>query len=374
MKPAVFVWSYPNNQNKIDILKKTLESLRKTGFPIISISNYEINKEILELFDDHYTGKNSECCFQNYFSDIEIDWARLNSKYLCQFYPSHSQEINYRQFSYGRGCTYHFSVLSQWTYTLSFFRNERYTHGFIIEGDNILNNKDLDKISDYFNELESQNLNFIFALPLMFDFMVATAWFFKYSPELDFELSCEKLLRSTYPSFACEKFLYQNLINTNLPGKIIINENDKRIPDGAPGNCSFEIRKNLSTVVQTDGINLFFPNTELHNLSSSQDKFYQSPLDPLSYIETGIGKIGGQDVFFCWNRYNGNTVKSVLVQVTILESHKIIWENSSETFPGVWYYSILPQIYSHYLCRIKFCVTDIENQKYEKNYTFQHLI
>lgn len=185
MNPAIFVWSYPNNEKKIEILKKTLLPLRKTGLPIISISNYKIKDEILELFDDHYTGENSDCCFEEYFSDSDIDLARLNSKYLCHFYPNDSQVIHYKQFSYARGCTYHYSALSQWGYTMNFFIDKKYTHGFIIEGDNILEDSDIPKIQKYFNELENEKINFILALPLMMDFMVATSWFFKYSPELN---------------------------------------------------------------------------------------------------------------------------------------------------------------------------------------------
>ena len=49
MKASIFITSYPNTKDKIDILEQCISSVKNSGFPVILVSNMKIPGEILPL-------------------------------------------------------------------------------------------------------------------------------------------------------------------------------------------------------------------------------------------------------------------------------------------------------------------------------------
>ena len=39
MKASIFITSYPNTKDKIDILEQCISSVKNSGFPVVAVSN-----------------------------------------------------------------------------------------------------------------------------------------------------------------------------------------------------------------------------------------------------------------------------------------------------------------------------------------------
>ena len=103
MNPSIFIASYPNTEEKIKILKECINSVKKSGFPVVAVSNLVLPEEISSIVEECLIGKNEECKYRDFFTDKEIDKARNLSRYLLDFTPSGGETISYKPFHYGRG-------------------------------------------------------------------------------------------------------------------------------------------------------------------------------------------------------------------------------------------------------------------------------
>ena len=371
--PPIFILSYANTEYKIQVLKECVQSVKKIGMPVISISNLELETDVLDLFDDYVTGENETCCFGEFFSDSEIDLARMSSKFFVYFTTPWGDTINYKQLSYGRGCTYHWSALNQLNIILQYCKKKNIDYFFSLEGDCVIDESDAGRVKEYFELMTKENLDFLVSLSPMFDFMSGNACFFKTSYlEKCFEgTSCEDFLKSTYPSFSAESYLFNRLIQNSGKGKLFLFDSDPR--NKFPENCSIERKIIDSLDGNFEPIRLLFPNTKKMHLSVSTDRMDQSPLEPLKYVEIGLGTKNNQDVFFIWNQYNGQTVSEVHINVIIMNGVDVIFQSNYRLASGVWSYEPIFNLNSESYCEIKLKIIDITKKEFITSYRFEHI-
>jgi hypothetical protein len=337
----------------------SITSLKKSRFPIVSVSNMTPPEEIQPLVDNCLVGENEECRYQDFFKDEEIDQARNSSKYLLHFTPPDNITISYKSFSYGRGSTYHWSTLSQLLKIIKYSREKEFTHFLIIEGDTILEGEDIPVISDIFLQMERENLDFVVSMQQNMGHMSGNAWFstLSYWEKVCFGMSKGDFLKSTYPSFSCEGYMVSRMKNVGGRGNVIMWDPDFYPVEGFP-----ERWKIIKKMIPNDGlhrsINLFFPRTKEIGLSSSIERNDQSPSDPLSYVWMGTGKRDGSPVFFIWNRYNGETVKKTVIKVTIYNSENQIFSSEYNLYPGGWCWTPVLDLELESRCIVEISVTD----------------
>lgn len=373
MNNHIFILSYANTHSKIEILKECVNSVKNIGLPVVSISNLLMESSILDLFDNFKTGQNQQCCFEDYFTDLEIDFARISSKYLLYFTTPDGDQIYYRQLSYGRGCTYHWSTLSQFKLILDYCKDKNIDYFFSLEGDCVIDESDTGRVKEYFELMSKENLDFLVSLGPMFDFMSGNACFFKTSYlEKCFEgTSCEDFLKSTYPSFSAESYLFNRLIQNGGKSKLFLFDSDLR--NEFPENCSIE-RKIIDNLGENfEPIKLLYPNTKKMHLSISTDRLDQSPLEPLKYVDIGLGTKNGQDVIFIWNQYNGQTVSEVHISIKIMNDIDVIFQSNYRLSPGVWSWDPIFNLNSKSHCEIKLKIIDITKKEFITSYRFEHI-
>ena len=370
---CIFVLSYPNTPEKIDTLRECVSVLKMSEFLVVSVSNYNISDDLLSLFDDYYTGANQDCCFDNIFESNKIDEARQKSKYFFHFNSDNGLKISYKPFSYGRGCTYHWSALNQMNYIIDYSKKKNIMHALVFEGDAILEIEDLPKIKNFFQSMIDEKLKFIIPTSPMFYFMCGNAWFFEidYVSRCFSDTSCEDFLKSTWPNFSAESYLYNRLINGFETGKILLHEDDNL--ERNIGNCVIEKISRSEHFSEHNPLNLFFPKTMKVNLSSSIDRIDQNPFEPLTYVDIGVGKLSDQDVLFIWNRYKKTKIEKVLIDVLIKDNETELFSQLYETYPNFWYYATINNltIYSH--CQIKIKVIDTNKKEFHSSYRFEHI-
>lgn len=56
MKASIFITSYPNTKDKIDILEQCISSVKNAGFPVILVSNMKIPGGITSMVKEYLLG------------------------------------------------------------------------------------------------------------------------------------------------------------------------------------------------------------------------------------------------------------------------------------------------------------------------------
>jgi hypothetical protein len=80
--PCIIILSYPNTDNKIQILLNCLKSVKKLNIPIFVFSNMDIDKKYLSDVDEFiFTGENVMVSASDYLSIDNITLARNTTKY-----------------------------------------------------------------------------------------------------------------------------------------------------------------------------------------------------------------------------------------------------------------------------------------------------
>ena len=183
--------------------------------------------------------------------------------------------------------------------------------------------------------------------------------------------SCEDFLKSTYPSFSAESYLFNRLIQNGGKGKLFLFDSDLR--NKFAENCSIERKIIDNSNENFEPIKLLYPNTKKMHLSVSTDRMDQSPLEPLKYVEIGLGTKNNQDVFFIWNQYNGQTVGEVHISVKIMNDIDVIFQSNYRLYPGVWSWDPIYNLNSKSYCEIKIKVIDTNKKEFHSSYRFEHI-
>ena len=357
MNPSIFIASYPNTEEKIKILKECINSVKKSGFPVVAVSNLVLPEEISSIVEECLIGKNEECKYRDFFTDKEIDKARNLSRYLLDFTPSGGETISYKPFHYGRGSTYHWAGLTQQVEIVNYSKQNGISHALIIEGDVVLDEKDISKIQSYFSKMEEEKLDFIVAIQDNFGHMAGNGWFTRidYWEKVCIGMSPEDFLHSTYPSFSSEGYVIDRMKKSGGRGEILSFENQN---PGFPDSWILTKKDLFEDGQGKSPINLFFPATHRVHLSFNLDRKDQSPLDPLQYVYMGTGKMGNMPIFFIHNRYNGETIQKIDAKVYIFDQEFQIFEAKYELYPSCWAWTPIFNMKRNSRCEIEIEVTD----------------
>ena len=366
MKNSIFIWAYPNTEEKIQILKECLFSLRKTGIPLIVVSNMLIPSEISSLADRCLIGQNEECSYHDFFTPEEIDEARNSCKYLLHFIPPGGDDISYRPFYYGKGTTYHWSTLTQNILTLKDAKDKNISRILILEGDVILDTEDLRRIPDFFSSLDDEGLDFIVSIQHIMGNMSGNGWFTttEYWERVCSRFSTENFLRTTYPNWSAESYVLERMKIEGGKGKILTWDPDSFVPSNYPKEWITDKELIPDGINSPRSINLFFPMTKKIGLSSSTDRKDQSPEDPLTYVPMGIGKRLDLPVFFIWNRYNGETVKEIKAKISVFNGASQIFNSEYNLFPGGWVWSPIFNLKKDSHCTVEIVVVGVNGEEF----------
>jgi hypothetical protein len=366
MEECIFVSVYPNTEGKIQILKECIYSLKKTKFPIVLVSNMDLPIEVSSLADDFLIGKNTECRYQDFFTLDEIDKARNSCRYLLHFNPTAGDVISYNPFFYGRGSTYHWSALTQHNLILKYLEGKNISRFFSIEGDTIPSESDLYLIEKNFTGMKEEDLDFI--IPIQPNLGHIGSPFFlsvDYWRKVCFGFSKEDFLRTTYPSWSAEGYILERMKISGGMGKILIWNLDSFVPENCPMEWIIEKKEIIPGEKFPTSTNLLFPGTKKTDLSSSTDKKDQSPLDPLQYVNVGIGKILNSPVFFIWNRYNGETVKEIKAKISVFNGGIQIFNSEYNLFPSGWAWSPIFNLKRDSHCTVEIVVVGVNGVEFQ---------
>lgn len=363
MNPSIFIASYPNTEEKIKILKECINSVKKSGFPVVAVSNLVLPEEISSIVEECLIGKNEECKYRDFFTDEEIDKARNSSKYLLHFTPSGGETISHRPFYYGRGSTYHWAGLTQQVEIVNYSKQNGISHALILEGDVVLDEKDILKIQSYFSKMEEEKLDFIVAMQNNFGHMAGNGWFTRidYWEKVCIGMSAEDFLRSTYPNFSSEGYVIDRMKKSGGRGEILSFENQS---PGFPDSWVLS-KKDLSEEGQGKSpINLFFPATNRVHLSFNLDRKDQSHMDPLQYVHMGTGKMGNMPIFFIWNRYNGETVIEIKAKISVFNGEIQIFNSEYNLSLGHWAWTPIFNLKRDSHCTVEIVVIEVNGEEF----------
>ena len=358
LKECIFVVSYPNTDQKREILKKCILSLKKTNLPVVLVSNIEIPEDIKSIANHYLDGKNIDCRYEDYFSREEIDYARNHNKYLLDF--SYGGEvITYRPFHYGYGSTYHWSALKQRDLIISFCKENNIINYFTLEGDTVLDEADVFLIREGFDQMEEEDLDFILALEnnlghICPDFLfISTA----HAERIFSGFTALEFLKSTYPQWSAETYIFHRMKKYKGKGKILKWSSDPISTEDFPSTWKIEEKESPKGFVPKS-INILFENTSETWLSSSIDSEDQNLSEPLSYVLMGTGKKSDLPVFFIWNRYNREIVKEINAKITIFNGESVTFNSDYNLFPGGWAWSPIFNLKRDSYCKVEIIVTD----------------
>jgi hypothetical protein len=367
MEECIFISVYPNTEEKIQILKECIYSLKKTGFPIVLVSNMDLPQDVSSLADDCLIGKNTECRYQDFFTDEEIDSARNSSSYLSHFMDPGGELISYRSFGYGRGSTYHWSALTQHNLILKYSEGKKISRFFSTEGDTILDENDLYLIEKNFKLVQEEKLDFI--VPVQHNMGHITSPFFlstEYWKKVCSDFSRGDFLRSTYPSFSSEGYVVSRMIKSGGKGHLLVPDASSQKQENFPSTWTLIETKVPGNTGAHSSTNLLFPETTKVGLSYSSDRNDQDLLNPLEYLTLGVGLKVETDtpLFFIRNRYNGMSVRLVKAKISIFNGDSQIFNSEYNLVPGGWAWSPVSDLKRNSHCTVDITVIDHDRNEF----------
>lgn len=362
MNPAIFIPSYPNTPYKISILKECILSVKKTGIPVILISNMDLPEDVCILADGYIRGNKEDCRYLDFLTPDQIDFARNSSIYLLHFVTPDGETIHYKPFSYGRGSTYHWEASLQQIDAVKYSRENGITHAFMLEGDVVLDERDVHVIPQKFSQMEKEGIEFIIPMNPISDQISGNVWFIstEYLEKICEGMSPSHFLNSTYPSFSAERYIMKRMEKSGGNGIILSHSSYFRsITDFTSLWHPVEVDTLISDPTP---VNLIFPHTKKIGLSSNIDRKDQDPSDPLTYIFFGIGEKSGHPVFFIRNVYDEESVQKIRARICIFNDDFKIFESEYDLPPGYWAWDPIFNIEINSHCEIEIETVDKEGK------------
>jgi hypothetical protein len=344
---AIFIWTYPNTEEKISILKKCIMALRNIDIKIILVSNMNLPKDVSSLADDFIIGENQKCRFQDFYTDDEIDIARNSTRYLTHFAIDDNNVISYIPFGYGRGSTYHWSTLSQNILTLNYSISHGISKMLILEGDVILEKADSLIIPEIFWEMDAENLDFIISIQFETRTQSGNAWFTTsaYWSKVCVDFSPEDFLTTTYPDWSAENYILAKMKLAGGRGNVLTWGNNPFERGEVPEKWRVVEKRIPENIKFPKSINLFFSETHKIGLSSSQDNKKIDITNPLSFIQAGVG-LRLPPVFFIRNAGD----RKILANASIFNGSQEIFNLSYNLLPDCWCWNDLNGLEENSYC------------------------
>ncbi len=337
--PCIIILTYPNTENKINILLKSLQSVKKMNLPILVFSNMDIDKKYLTDVDEFiYTGENEMVSASHFLSIDDITLARNTTKYRHHLTFDNSI-ITYTPITYGTEKSYYWALTKLYRKSFEFASEKGYTH-FMLLQELELTDKSLELTNEYFNEMYSLNLDGIISVdPNMGDNHISDFVFFgktKWWNDLFQSTSVEEFYNLTFPNWSVEEYYYKKCMGAFGTIKFKVRTNleewEEQYYREYPSNW---IRDNIDCNTR-DPFNLFFPDLILTDSSNS----WETPVfDIEKSLLVSIRPINGIYQIFVWNKLISEHDRIINVNISFPSENESDVEVSPihlELLPGVW--------------------------------------
>jgi len=336
---CVIILTYPNTENKINILLKTIQSAKKLNKPIFVFSNMDIEKKYLSDVNEFiFTGENLMVSASDYLSNDKITLARNTTKY--RFHLEFDENIiTYIPITYGTEKSYYWAVIKLYRKSFEYVYNKGYTN-FMLLQELELGNEEIKLSIDYLNETHSSNLDGIIAVdPSMGENHLTDYVFFgktKWWNELFQTTTVEEFYNLTFPNWSVEEYFYKKCKEK-------------------PGNIKFKIRTDLEmwekkfycdfpsswikdeiNCLTRNTFNLFYPKLVLTESSNNWDTPY---FDIEKSLIVSILPFNEFYQIFVWNMSISEYDKNINVNINFIMDDNSIIENENinlELRPGFW--------------------------------------
>lgn len=338
--PCIIILAYPNTDEKLNILMKSLNGVKNYNVPVYVLSNMDIDKKYLEHSKEFiYTGENKLLSASEFLSIKEITLARKTTKY--RHHLSFSDNIiTYLPITYGTEKSYYWALTKLYKKSFEHVYNQGHTHFMLLQYDTILNDETFNLFDSYLNELYSSELDGIISVdPNMGNNHMNDYVFFgsvKWWNELFSSTSAEEFYTMTFPNWTIEEYYYLKCKNKEGKIKIKVRTNleewEKDYYYNIPSNW---IREDINCLTR-DSLNLFFPDITDAGLSNYWDTPY---FDIEKTLIVSILPFNGYYQIFVRNKSISEHDKNINVTLKFpIESDLDIKINdfNFELFPGVW--------------------------------------
>lgn len=338
--PCIIILSYPNTDEKLNILMRSLNGVKNYNVPVYVFSNMDIDKQYLEHSKEFiYTGENKLVSASEFLSIKDITLARKTTKY--RHHLSFSDNIiTYLPITYGTEKSYYWALTKLYKKSFEHVYNQGHTHFMLLQYDTILNDETFNSFDGYLNELYSSELDGIISVdPNMGNNHMNDYAFFgsvKWWNELFSSTSAEEFYTMTFPNWTIEEYYYLKCKNKEGKIKIKVRTNleewEKDYYYDIPSNW---IRENINCSTR-DSLNLFFPDITDAGLSNYWDIPY---FDIEKYFIVSIQPFKDIYQIFIWNKSISKHDKIINVTLKFpIESDLDFKINdfNFELLPGVW--------------------------------------
>jgi hypothetical protein len=338
--PCIIILAYPNTDEKLNILMRSLNGVKNYNVPVYVFSNMDIDKQYLEHSKEFiYTGENKLVSASEFLSIKDITLARKTTKY--RHHLSFSDNIiTYLPITYGTEKSYYWALTKLYKKSFEHVYNQGHTHFMLLQYDTILNDETFNSFDGYLNELYSSEVDGIISVdPNMGNNHMNDYAFFgsvKWWNELFSSTSAEEFYTMTFPNWTIEEYYYLKCKNKEGKIKIKVRTNleewEKDYYYDIPSNW---IRENINCSTR-DSLNLFFPDITDAGLCNYWDIPY---FDIEKYFIVSIQPFKDIYQIFIWNQSISKHDKIINVALKFpIESDLDFKINdfNFELLPGVW--------------------------------------
>jgi hypothetical protein len=337
--PCVVLLTYPNTENKINILLKSIESVKKLKIPIFVFSNMDIDKKYLSDVDEFiFTGENLMVSASDYLSIDNITLARNTTKY--RYHLEFGENIvTYIPITYGTEKSYYWAVIKLYQKSFECIYNKGYTH-FMLLQELELGDEDIELSINYLNETYSSNLDGIIAVdPSMGENHLTDYVFFgktKWWNELFQTTTVEEFYNLTFPNWAVEEYFYKKCKEKQGNIKFKIRTDLEMWEKQYYCEFPFSWIKDEINCSTKHPFNLFYPKLILTESSNNWETPY---FDIEKTLIVSILPFNEHYQIFVWNKSISEHDKNILVDITFPidnESDIKIKNINLELQPGSW--------------------------------------
>lgn len=338
-KPCIIVLSYPDTEKKLEILKKSLDSVSVLNIPILLCSNMDIDIEKLDNITHYeYTGENEMVSASDYLGIKKIVEARNTTKYRLHLIFENDL-ITYVPLKYGVEKNYYWALIKLYRRAFNYAVENGYSH-FMFLQELEFDKDSINKVTEYFNEVYSTNLDGMFCVDTEmgekhfsdFVFFGKTDWWSK----MFNTTNVEEFYTLTYPNWSVENYIYKKC--EKKEGNIKLKVNSKL------DEWQLNYHKNLPNKWLKEDIecnskkpyNLFFPNLEMETFIESNETV---SFDIQKSLVVSLDYVNGKYQLFVWNKQIGNNSREVSVNINFpIEKQEDIYLEpfNSKLLPGQW--------------------------------------
>ena len=334
---CIIILSYPNTDEKLKNLNKSIESVKELNIPIFLFSNMDIDEKYLNGVEKFiYTGENKMVSAADYLSKEEITRARYKTKY--RFHLKNNENIiSYLPINYGTEKNYYWALIKLYRVAFEYCFKEGYTH-FMLLQELILKDEDILLTKTYINEVIDNKLDGLISVdPNMgenhfsdFVFFGKTKWW----NEMFKTTNVEEFYKMTFPNWVVEQYFYKKCKQKegNIKFKITtqIEQWQEKYYKIFPKTW---IREDIN-VISNEPHRLFYPNLKIEDLSNSWETPY---FDIEKSLVVSVLPFDDGYQIFVWNRPISNKDKIIKVKITLLNSENYSEVINKEFLPGGWH-------------------------------------